>query len=442
LIGAGIGMGTKVLVREPDLERRTATLVAFSGWVTVLAVAAVHQFNMPHAFAFWLFFGLLSSMVARESLTWNGGTGARGTMIAGSAAFAVLSVAAICVAWLSGQRLAADMAYSRAVSAYGQGKPVDTSIERLETASALNRWNDVYPRNLSQAYLIKLKQLTDNSTSANGVPSAEDQKKIGEAMQEMFRAAQRAVDLNPSNVDNFSNLAILAEAVASFTPGSDERAIAAFQSALEREPANALFQNELGKIYVMRADAFGTRVSDPDPNAQRVAKAAQQEEWQKAETALAKAIELKPDLAAAHYNLGILYERQGRVKQAVLKLEQVLTANDRDVGIAFQLGILYYRDGQKDKAIRMFEQILQLDPGYLNARWFLAAMYEEKGMFNEAIAQLMLVDEALPQNSQVQQAIGRLKAQRDAGKKPAAKPLPEPIKQDVSGPGSLNPIKP
>jgi cytochrome c-type biogenesis protein CcmH/NrfG len=90
----------------------------------------------------------------------------------------------------------------------------------------------------------------------------------------------------------------------------------------------------------------------------------------------------------------------------------------------------------------MFEQILQLDPGYLNARWFLAAMYEEKGMFNEAIAQLMLVDEALPQNSQVQQAIGRLKAQRDAGKKPAAKPLPEPIKQDVSGPGSLNPIKP
>ena len=440
LIGSGLATGVRSLARDPDLDRRTATLVVFSGWATVLAVAGLHQFNMPHAFAFWFFFGLLSSLVARDAAVWDGMNGRRSVFVAGSAAFAVLSVAAICVAWLSGQRLAADMEYSRAVSAYSQGEPIDASIERLKTASSLNRWNDVYPRNLSQAYLIKLNQAT--GALSGSAPSAEDQKKIGEAMQEMFHAAQSAVDLNPSNVDNFSNLAILAEAVASFTPGADERAIAAFRRALELEPANALFHNELGKILVMRADAYGTRASDADPKVRDAAKAAQQDEWAKAEVELAKAIELKPDLAAAHYNLGILYERQGRVKQAVLKLEQVLMADDRDVGIAFQLGILYYRDGQKEKAVRMFEQILRLDPQYLNARWFLAAMYEEKGMFNEAIAQLMLVDESLPQNAQVQQAVARLKAQRDAGKKPSAKPLPEPIEQDVSGPGDLNPIKP
>lgn len=441
LIGSGIAMGVKALARDPDLDRRTAALVAFSGWATVLAIAGLHQFNMPHAFAFWLFFALLSSLVARETVTWDGMGGKRGVFVAGSAAFAILSVAAVCVAWLSGQRLAADVAYSGAVSAYGRGESIEASIERLKAASSLNRWNDVYPRNLSQAYLIKLNQLAQ-ATSAAGAPDAETQKKMGETMQEMFRVAQAAIDLNPANVDNFSNLAILAEAVASFTPGADERAMSAFRQALEREPANALFHNELGKISVMRADAYGTRLSDADPKVREASKAAQQEEWGKAEAELTKATELKPDLAAAHYNLGILYERQGRVKQAVLKLEQVLMANDRDVGIAFQLGILYYRDGQKDKAIRMFEQILQLDPNYLNARWFLAAMYEEKGMFNEAIAQLVAVDGAAPQNPQVQQALERLKAQRDAGKKPSAKPLPEPIEQDVSGPKDLNPIKP
>ena len=103
---------------------------------------------------------------------------------------------------------------------------------------------------------------------------------------------------------------------------------------------------------------------------------------------LKKAIELKGDLATALYNLGTVYERESKIKEAVKQLELTKLLNQSNPGLAFELGLLYYRDNQKDKALPEMARAVNLFKDYSNARWYLALMLEERGEIDMAIVQL------------------------------------------------------
>jgi len=101
-----------------------------------------------------------------------------------------------------------------------------------------------------------------------------------------------------------------------------------------------------------------------------------------------KALELKSNYTAATYYLGIVYERQNKIKEAIKQIETTVVTNPQNPSLAFELGLLYYRDGQKTKAINEIARAVSLFKDYSNARWYLALMLEERGMLDEAIAQL------------------------------------------------------
>ena len=63
----------------------------------------------------------------------------------------------------------------------------------------------------------------------------------------------------------------------------------------------------------------------------------------KPEENLRKAVELSPNFGLAIYSLGVVYERQGKVNEAIKELEKVFPANSNQPGLAFELGLLYYR---------------------------------------------------------------------------------------------------
>lgn len=423
------------LVGEKNDDRWQAYLTVFAGWATVTFTAFVYNYNVAHHFAFWLLLALLGTLVASGTTAVD----ARKSPIlltTISVLFIALSVGGISVAWLAGQRLVADAKYSEAVDAYRAGKPVQDSIQSLETAVSLNKLNDVYFRNLSQAYLIQASQ------QMSSVPEADRAKTVNASIAKAIEYARTAADLSPANVDNWSNLAVIYQSITSFTRGADEFAIKNYQEALSREPNNPVFYNELGKIYILRADAYRTLLSSSDEKTKTEAQNNIKSELDKAAEQLNQSIQVKPDFAQAHYNLGILYERQGRIKDAITKLEQVLTINNKDIGVGFQLGILYYRNGDKDKALNIFEQIVALQSDYANARWFLSAMYEERGRYDDAIAQVKKIEETNPGNQAITQRLNALTALRDQ-KKPAPtdKKLPEPLKEEIKGPAPLNEVK-
>ncbi|MCC7357584.1 tetratricopeptide repeat protein [Candidatus Uhrbacteria bacterium] len=423
------------LVGEKNDDRWQAYLTIFAGWISVTFTAFVSNFNVAHHFVFWLLLALLGSLVASGKIQVDGRKSPF-VLTGVSIVFILLSVAGISTVWLAGQRLVADAEYSDSVESYRAGKPIKDSIQALESAIILNKLNDVYYRNLSQAYLIQASQQLQT------VPESDRAKTVNESISKAIDNGRHAVDLSPSNVDNWSNLAVIYQAITSFTRGADEFALKNFQEALNLEPNNPVFYNEIGKIYILRADAYRTLLSSTDEKVKTEAQNNLKTELDKAAEQLNQSIQVKPDFAQAHYNLGILYERQGRIKDAITKLEQVLSINNKDIGVGFQLGILYYRNNDKDKALDIFQQIVALQPEYANARWFLSAMYEERGRYDDAIAQVQKIAETNAGSQEVQQRLNMLTSLRDQKKPtPVEKKLPEPLKEEIKGPAPLNEVK-
>ncbi|MBD3251248.1 tetratricopeptide repeat protein [Candidatus Uhrbacteria bacterium] len=435
LVVSGIVKSAAHLINKKDCDEWLAYLTVFTGWITTVFIAFLYNYNVAHHFLFWMLLALLGVLVVDGVYTWNQQSKkwVNGLL---SAILILLAVGAISSTWLMGQRLVADAYYSKAVKSFQRGDSIEDSIKALETAVSMNKLNDVYYRNLSQAHLVKVSRMMQ------GEPNEELINQVNNVVAKAVEVARKATEVNPNNVDNFSNLAIVYQAIASFTAGADEFAIANYEKALELEPNNPVFMNEIGKLYVLRSDAYRTLLQSPDETARTEA-----EENVKAELAQAaewfnKAITTKPDYAAAHFNLGLVYEREGRLEDSIRKFEEVFSVNQQDVGVAFQLAILYYRNGNKVKSRQLFEQIVQNQPKYANARWFLASIYEEEGMIQEAITQVEAVQALNPNNQDVVRRLEALRARLQQGDAaPEEVPIPEPLEQEIASPDQ-NPIQP
>lgn len=83
--------------------------------------------------------------------------------------------------------------------------------------------------------------------------------------------------------------------------------------------------------------------------------------YKKAEEAFDKVKQLHPDVLA-YYNLGLLYLKMGRFKEARVELEQAQEKNPAFPGTYRSLGILDRREGQLYEAKQNFERYLQLFP--------------------------------------------------------------------------------
>ncbi|MEO5927692.1 MAG: tetratricopeptide repeat protein [Patescibacteria group bacterium] len=433
LLISAIAQSASHLVLERSDDAWQAYLTVFTTWATSVFIALFYNYNFTHHFAFWFFLALLASLVSRGSFAWDARRSARTSSVL-SVVFLLACVVMISGIWLSGQRLVADAKYASSVAGYKSGQSIQNSIDRLEQAIALNKWNDAYYRNLSQAYLIRASQELQEPTGD------ERAKKVNVSVSTAVDRARQATEVSPANVDNFANFALVLQAIASFTRGADERAIDMYTEAIKREPNNPAFMTEIGKLHILRSDAYRSLLQSTDAAVKKDAEANVGVELDKAAEAFNQAIQAKPDYAPAHYSLGLVYERQGRVKDAITKLEQVLSVDNKNVGVAFQLGILYYRDSQKDKSQNIFEQLVAFDPNYSNARWYLSALYEEKGRYDDAIAQVQEVKKLNPDNKLVDDRLKYLANLKSTNSAPKTQPLLPPVTERVSSPEGQNPV--
>lgn len=434
VIGSGIVKSVHHLLREKDDDMWQAYVTVFIGWILSVITAFVYNYTFSQHFVFWFLLALLAALLSKGEICINGKKSAAVTT-ALSVILVIVSVCVFSLGWLAGQRLVADTKYATSMMNYAAGKDISDSIVSLKQAITLNPYNDAYYRALAQANLILL------SKELQAKPTQEKTPLINSLVSDAVSSAKKATEVLAANVDNWSQLATTYQAIASFTRGADELAIKSYQDALEREPNNPTFYNEIGKLYVLRSDAFRTLLSSNDAKTKKSAEIDMNAELDKAAVALNQSIQIKPDFAQAHYSLGIVYERQGRIKDAITKLEQVLAANNKDVGMAFQLAVLYYRDSQKDRALNLLEQIVAFDSNYANARWYLASLYEERNRVEDAIAQILEIQKINPDNQLVTQRLEALRKIRDSHKvvtTPTKQTLPEPVKELIQGPKGVH----
>ncbi|MCI0478975.1 tetratricopeptide repeat protein [Candidatus Uhrbacteria bacterium] len=433
LVSAVVKSATHLATERKD-DAWQAYLTVFVGWATVAFIAFFYNYNVAHHFTFWFLLALLASLVGRGALTWDMRKSVVNSAVV-SLLFIFMCVGSVTALWLAGQRMVAESRFVGAVLLYREGKPIGDAVAKLESAIRLNGYVDTYARNLSQAHLIAASQ------ELQGQPDDERTKRVNAAVAAAVESAQRATQISPANVNNWANLASVLQSIASFSRGADEKAIETFQEALKREPNNPVYPNEIGKLFLLRSDAYRTLLESEDEAARTEAEQNVKAELAQAEEWLNASIAMKPDFAAAHYNLGIVYERQDRVQDAIAKLQQVLSVETKEVGIAFQLSLLYYRNGEKDKARDLLQQIVAFDPQYSNARWYLATLYEEEGKFDEAIEQVRAVQELNPDVQQVTDRITALEKARDEQMNPQPA-LPEPVPEAVENPPGQDEVTP
>jgi tetratricopeptide (TPR) repeat protein len=169
--------------------------------------------------------------------------------------------------------------------------------------------------------------------------------------------------------------------VIALQKGDLKTAEADFRAVLKEEPDNAFAYFNLGAIFI------ATRRIDL------------------ALIVLNRAVELKPDLVAAHLRLAEVYEGQGNLSEAIREYEEgylYLTdegtpeektivgrleslQNTVEVRELFERGIALLRAGKSSQAEEMFREVLSIQPQNAQAYNFLGIILGIQNRFDEAI---------------------------------------------------------
>ena len=98
---------------------------------------------------------------------------------------------------------------------------------------------------------------------------------------------------------------------------------------------------------------------------------------QEAIAAYVRALELDPNHAAAHINLGTLYYNQQDYARAEAHYRKAIEVDPRYALAYFDLGNVLDETGRVTEAIRVYKLALQLAPTYADAHYNLALAYEK-----------------------------------------------------------------
>jgi tetratricopeptide (TPR) repeat protein len=406
------------LIKEKSGALWLNQLAVGAAWFALLLGKFLYSSNLTLEFSFWILTAILVVMTSHKFWEISLGSAPRISLIL-SFLLALGLILAASSFYLIGERYAADAKFVQAVNSFNKGEDLSKATELLNQAASLNQRNDVYLRNLAQSLQAEISQeLTSEATE-------EGMKKIQDLVAADINVAKRATELSPASSANWAALASIYQTVMPVISGADAWAVSSWQKAIELEPGSPYLYTELGKTYAALADLLAPNLQSKDEKVKAEAEAKVKENLSSAEENLNKAITTKADYAPAHFELALVYSRQGKIKEAIEKLEAIETDLPNDIGVAFQLGLLYAQNKELDKAAAELSRAVELAPNFANARWYLAATYEEQGKNDLALSQLEEILKTNPDNEVVKQKIDSLKKAPAGESETLPAPIPE-----------------
>lgn len=163
----------------------------------------------------------------------------------------------------------------------------------------------------------------------------------------------------------------------------------AYKRASELEPTNPLLLIKQGQMKRLLADA-------KDPKADAAEQAALYEE---AKGLFAQAVEKKPNLAAAHYNLALTEARLKNMDGAIKDITSAMQYDRNNPNFKYNLGIFYQvRDKGNDKELAeaAFKDILKDNEKLVDVRLSLGLLYESWNKRDQALEQYRRILDFLP----------------------------------------------
>ncbi len=372
----------------------------FAGWLGLMVSWFLYPQNMVLMFAFWLFLILLIVMSSEEKdvKTINLKSSGKIALIS-SFGFIIFMIIIVGLLYLGGSRFAAEANYKTGLDLINKGE-LDSGINKIVRATVINPYEDKFYKDLAQLFIVQInrdlnRQDLDPQVQANAV-------QIG--ISNATNSAVRATILNPRDVTNWIIRGLIYGNLMELVTGSGEWAIKSYEQALILEPTNPFIYTEIARIYVRMGDDYLDKALDAYNNA----------------------IKIKPDYSTVHFEIALVYDMQGRINEAIVKMESNRSFSPRDIGIAFQLAVLYYKNSQFDKAKAEFIRTVGLDENHSNARYFLGLLFDGEGNKTAAIEQFEKIDELNPGNEHVGQILANLRAGEPALGSPELGPPEQP----------------
>ncbi len=206
--------------------------------------------------------------------------------------------------------------------------------------------------------------------------------------------------------------------------GRNAEAASLFEEALKVEPRFMEALEQVAGLSAARSKSWDAAVERIEQQIQRVPDSAglhyllgnvqlQKRDWDKAERAFQKAVELKPEITAAYVGLSQVYVETHREGQALGKLDSALAVNSNDVASLMMKGtLLMNRDASVDAAAQ-YQRILSVSPSFVPALNNLASLCQEKlNQKDKALEFAKKARSIAPQDPRVADTLGWILFQR------------------------------
>ena len=108
-------------------------------------------------------------------------------------------------------------------------------------------------------------------------------------------------------------------------------------------------------------------------------------DWDGAETALRRSVDIDPNSAKSHHWLGVCLSIRGQLREAVGEMLRAIEIEPDSPLYHADLGQVYYFDRRYDVAVSECQKALEIDPEFLFTHKYLVDIYLAKGNEKEAL---------------------------------------------------------
>jgi len=407
----------RTIGQDDNILKRFSEIGLFAAWLGLVVSWFFYPQNFTLMFVFWLLFSLyLAESSVLKHKVYNLRSSPK-ILLLTSFSFVIIIVITVSFLYIEGTRFVAEAKYKNGLDSIQIKGELDKGINSVIRSTVVNPYEDRTYRVLSQLFILKMNKDARLSELS-------EQQRLNliqiDAINAINSAAQ-AVRLSPKDVSNWLARGRVYGQVMGLISGAGDWAKSSYKEAVKLEPSNPFIFTEWGKIYVMEANLISGQAQKD--------KAAQTEMNEYLNLALEKfnqAIAVKPDYAPAHFETALVFERQGKLNEAISKMEINRQLLPQDTGVAFQLAVLYYKAEKYPQAKAEFTRAIVLDPNFSNARYFLGLLYDREGDKKSALDQFERIFKLNPDNEHVKQIIANLKAGQPALGSPELGPPEQP----------------
>lgn len=426
---------------KPKTAASRLTLSVLLGTVALILAAILYPATTSFLYLFFFFCGLLVSLLAKlghagrtsamseeselslagaydedsglteqKILPWWSVEG-RTIVFEKPAAVFISSLLAIFFVALGVTEAYRNLAHFRSAIFFAKGAQAYQERRMLDAINLFERSAAIEPRHyrihqaLAQARTEKVRELIGDALNGKNV-----QEEFRNTVARAVENADRAVELNPDNAFLWRMRGALYETMMPFIAGSEILTFQNYQKAMELDPLNPGAAIDLGRAKLTFADNQFLLLSQPGVSAgdREQLRRSRANILEEAQRALAKAADLKGDLASAHFLQTQTALGMGNLSLAIESAKKAKVTAPFDIGVAFQLGLLYYQAGDTGNAREEFERAISINENYSNARYFLGLIYDLQGLKDAAQDQFQRILALNPGNREVQLILANL----------------------------------